>query len=217
MGPTATARGERGTPEELDLVGIGGAQLRFAGSRLEPIAEDDDVALAAVGITITSRAGARLVDDVGFTLRRGSLLAVVGPSGAGKSTLLAALTGLKPAPQGSVFVDGRDLYAEYDTLRQRIGFVPQDDVVHPELTVEQSLSYAAELRFAPDVSREERDARVEEIMVELGLEQRRGLAVRKLSGGQRKRVSVALELLTKPALLFLDEPASGLDPGLSAA
>ena len=200
--------------EELDLVGIGGAQLRFVGSRLEPITEDDDVALAAVGITITSRAGARLVDDVGFTLRRGSLLAVVGPSGAGKSTLLAALTGLKPAPQGSVIVDGRDLYAEYDTLRQRIGFVPQDDVVHPELTVEQSLSYAAELRFAPDVSREERHARVEEIMVELGLEQRRNLAVRKLSGGQRKRVSVALELLTKPALLFLDEPASGLDPGL---
>ena len=198
----------------LDLVGIGGTQLRFSGSRLEPMTEGDDIALAAVGLTVTSRAGAVLLEDVGFTLQRGSLLAVVGPSGAGKSTLLAALTGLRPAPRGSVFVDGRDLYAEYDTLRQRIGFVPQDDVVHPELTVEQSLEYAAALRFAPDVSRAERRARVEETMGELGLLQRRNLAVKKLSGGQRKRVSVALELLTKPALLLLDEPASGLDPGL---
>jgi ABC-type multidrug transport system ATPase subunit/pSer/pThr/pTyr-binding forkhead associated (FHA) protein len=200
--------------EPLDLIGIGASQFRFTGSRLAPVADEDEIALAAVGITITSRAGATLVADAGFTLAEGSLLAVVGPSGAGKSTLLGALTGLKPAPRGSVYFGGRDLYAEYDALRQRIGFVPQDDVVHPELTVQQSLEYAAELRFAPDVTREERRARVEEVMGELGLIERRQLVVGKLSGGQRKRVSVALELLTKPALLFLDEPASGLDPGL---
>ena len=189
-------------------------QFRFTGSGLQHVVDTDEVALAAVGITVTSRAGAVLVDDAAFTLASASLLAVVGPSGAGKSTLLGALTGLKPALRGSVYFGGRDLYAEYDALRQRIGFVPQDDVVHPELTVQQSLEYAAELRFAPDVTREERRDRVEEIMGELGLTERRDLAVGKLSGGQRKRVSVALELLTKPALLFLDEPASGLDPGL---
>jgi ABC-type multidrug transport system ATPase subunit len=155
-----------------------------------------------------------LADDIGFTLDEGSLLAVVGPSGAGKSTLLGALTGLRPAPKGSVYFGGRDLYAEYHDLRQRIGFVPQDDVVHPELSVEQSLDYAAELRFAPDVSAAERKQRVEEVLEELELAQRRKLPVSKLSGGQRKRVSVAIELLTKPSLLFLDEPTSGLDPGL---
>ena len=198
----------------LDLVGIGGAEFRFTGETLDEIKTREEVGLAAVGITVTSRAGSVLADDIGFTLEEGSLLAVVGPSGAGKSTLLGALTGLRPAPRGSVYFGGRDLYAGYDELRQRIGFVPQDDVVHPELTVEQSLLYAAELRFAPDVSAEERRQRVEEVLVELGLEGRRNLPVAKLSGGQRKRVSVGIELLTKPTLLFLDEPTSGLDPGL---
>jgi ABC-type multidrug transport system ATPase subunit/pSer/pThr/pTyr-binding forkhead associated (FHA) protein len=198
----------------LDMVGIGGAEFRFTGETLEEIKIREEVGLAVVGITVTARAGSVLVDDIGFALEEGSLLAVVGPSGAGKSTLLGALTGLRPAPRGSVYFGGRDLYADYDELRLRIGFVPQDDVVHPELTVEQSLLYAAELRFAPDVSAAERRQRVEEVLVELGLEGRRHLLVAKLSGGQRKRVSVAIELLTRPALLFLDEPTSGLDPGL---
>jgi ABC transport system ATP-binding/permease protein len=197
-----------------DMVGIGGAEFRFTGETLEEIKVREEVGLAAVGITVTSRAGDVLADDIGFTLEQGSLLAVVGPSGAGKSTLLGALTGLRPAPRGSVYFGGRDLYMDYDELRARIGFVPQDDVVHPELTVEQSLLYAAELRFAPDVSAQERRERVEEVLAELGLEERRDLLVAKLSGGQRKRVSVAIELLTKPTLLFLDEPTSGLDPGL---
>ena len=200
--------------DPLDLVGIGSAEFRLVGETLQEITRKPEVGLAAVGITVTTRAGAVLADDVGFALEEGSLLAVVGPSGAGKSTLLGALTGLRPAPRGSVYFGGRDLYADYDELRQRIGFVPQDDVVHPELTVEQSLLYAAELRFAPDVTAEERRQRVEDVLVELGLAERRHLTVAKLSGGQRKRVSVAIELLTKPSLLFLDEPTSGLDPGL---
>jgi ABC transport system ATP-binding/permease protein len=200
--------------DPLDLIGIGGSEFRASGSTLEQIQAKTEVGLAAVGITVTTRTGATLTDDVGFALEESSLLAVVGPSGAGKSTLLGALTGLRPAPRGSVYFGGRDLYDHYDELRQRIGFVPQDDVVHPELTVEQSLNYAAELRFAPDVTAEERRQRVEDVLVELELDARRNLPVAKLSGGQRKRVSVAIELLTKPSLLFLDEPTSGLDPGL---
>jgi ABC-type multidrug transport system ATPase subunit/pSer/pThr/pTyr-binding forkhead associated (FHA) protein len=207
-------RVEEAVLDPLDLVGIGGSEFRLIGETLQEIKVKPEVGLAAIGITVTTRAGAVLADDVGFALEEGSLLAVVGPSGAGKSTLLGALTGLRPAPRGSVYFGGRDLYAEYDDLRQRIGFVPQDDVVHPELTVQQSLMYAAELRFAPDVTAEERRERVEDVLVELGLEARRNLTVAKLSGGQRKRVSVAIELLTKPSLLFLDEPTSGLDPGL---
>src|SRR5205823_10668385 len=95
----------------------------------------------------------------------------------------------------------------------RIGYVPQDDILHPQLTVRRALGFAAELRFPSDVSKEERDRAVEGVMEELGLSHRADLPIHKLSGGQRKRVSVALELITKPSLLFLDEPTSGLDPG----
>lgn len=149
-----------------------------------------------------------------FPVGEKCLLAVVGPSGAGKSTLLNALTGQRPADHGTVLYDGRDLYRDYAELRQRIGLVPQDDILHAQLTVRSALSYAAELRFPQDTAKAERRARVDEVIRELGLEQRAAQPVHSLSGGQRKRVSVALELLTKPSLLFLDEPTSGLDPGM---
>jgi ABC-type multidrug transport system ATPase subunit len=139
---------------------------------------------------------------------------VVGPSGSGKSTLLNALTGLRPADHGTVLYDGRDLYREYAELRQRIGLVPQDDILHLQLPVRRALGYAAELRFPGDTAKAERRARVDEVIGELGLEARVDQPIHSLSGGQRKRVSVALELLTKPSLLFLDEPTSGLDPGM---
>jgi len=138
----------------------------------------------------------------------------VGPSGAGKTTLLNALTGFRPADQGAVFYGGRNLYTEYEELRRRIGYVPQDDIVHAQLTVRQALSFAAELRFPQDVPPSEREHRVDEVMHELGLTERASLTIEKLSGGQRKRVNIGVELLTKPSPLFLDEPTSGLDPGL---
>ncbi len=155
-----------------------------------------------------------LLDTVSFPVGEKSLLAVVGPSGAGKSTLLNALTGLRPADGGTVLYDGRDLYRDYAELRQRIGLVPQDDILHSQLTVRRALGYAAQLRFPEDTAKAERQARVDEVIRELGLDQRVKQPIHSLSGGQRKRVSVALELLTKPSLLFLDEPTSGLDPGM---
>jgi ABC-type multidrug transport system ATPase subunit len=150
---------------------------------------------------------------VSFALEGGDFLAVLGPTGAGKSTLMKALTGNRPADRGAVLYNGRDLYANYAELRNRVGYVPQDDILHPQLKVRDALRYAAQLRFPPDTAAAERDHRVEEVMVELGLTERAGLAVEKLSGGQRKRTSVAIELLTRPSLLILDEPTSGLDPG----
>ncbi len=140
-------------------------------------------------------------------------MAVVGPSGAGKSTLLGALTGFSPATSGEVRYDNRDLYQNYAELRHRIGFVPQDDILHTPLTVRKALNYAARLRFPQDVSAAERKQRIDEVLTELGLAGHANQRIDSLSGGQRKRTSVALELLTKPSLLFLDEPTSGLDPG----
>ena len=155
-----------------------------------------------------------LLDHVSFPIGERSLTAIIGPSGAGKTTLLGALTGMRPADEGTVLYDNRDLYEHYAELRHRIGFVPQENILHTELSARRALRYAAELRFPGDTSKEERNGRVDEVTDELGLKAHAETRAASLSGGQQKRVNVALELLTKPSLLFLDEPTSGLDPGL---
>ncbi|MFF9814789.1 FHA domain-containing protein [Streptomyces sp. NPDC014006] len=198
-----------------DIVGIGHSAFSLVHDQLQEYVDTGEVSLDVQDLTVAVDRGRKtLLDHVSFPVGQKCLLAVVGPSGAGKSTLLGALTGQRPADHGTVLYDGRDLYRDYAELRQRIGLVPQDDILHPQLTVHAALSYAAELRFPQDTAKAERRARVEEVIRELGLEQRAGQPVHSLSGGQRKRVSVALELLTKPSLLFLDEPTSGLDPGM---
>ncbi|GGZ30464.1 ABC transporter ATP-binding protein [Streptomyces inusitatus] len=198
-----------------DVVGIGHSAFLLVGGELQQYVDTGEVSLDVQDLAVTVDRGRKtLLDGVSFPVGEKCLLAVVGPSGAGKSTLLGALTGLRPADRGTVLYDGRDLYRDYAELRQRIGLVPQDDILHTQLTVRAALGYAAELRFPQDTAREERRGRVAEVMRELGLTERADQPIHKLSGGQRKRVSVALELLTKPSLLFLDEPTSGLDPGM---
>lgn len=198
-----------------DIVGIGHSAFCLVGDQLQEYVDTGEVSLDVQDLTVAVDHGRKvLLDQVSFPVGEKCLLAVVGPSGAGKSTLLNALTGQRPADRGTVLYDGRDLYRDYAELRQRIGLVPQDDILHAQLTVHSALSYAAELRFPQDTAKTERQARVDEVVRELGLEQRAAQPVHSLSGGQRKRVSVALELLTKPSLLFLDEPTSGLDPGM---
>ncbi|MGJ7416091.1 FHA domain-containing protein [Streptomyces cinereoruber] len=203
----------RVTPE--DIVGIGRCAFCLIGGQLVEFTDTGEVSLDVRSLAVTVDHGHKtLLDEVSFPVGEKCLLAVVGPSGAGKSTLLNALTGQRPADRGTVLYDGRDLYRDYAELRQRIGLVPQDDILHLQLTVRRALGYAAELRFPEDTERAERQARVDEVIRELGLVERADQPIHSLSGGQRKRVSVALELLTKPSLLFLDEPTSGLDPGM---
>ncbi len=196
-----------------DVVSVGGATLLLGPEGLSPVEVRPGVSYAAVDLRVVTPQGKVILDGISFALDEGSFLGVVGPSGSGKSTLVNALTGFRPASEGSVFFSGRDLYGEYEHIRQRIGYVPQDDVLHMELTVGQTLQFAAELRFPSDVSDTDRQQRIDEVLEELGLTERRDVPVANLSGGQRKRVSVALELLTRPSLLILDEPTSGLDPG----
>ncbi|MEV7568532.1 FHA domain-containing protein [Streptomyces tanashiensis] len=198
-----------------DIVGIGRSAFCLIGGKLVEFTDTGEVSLDVRSLAVTVDHGRKtLLDEVSFPVGQKCLLAVVGPSGAGKSTLLGALTGQRPADRGTVLYDGRDLYRDYAELRQRIGLVPQDDILHLQLTVRRALGYAAELRFPEDTVAAERRARVDEVIRELGLVERAEQPIHSLSGGQRKRVSVALELLTKPSLLFLDEPTSGLDPGM---
>jgi ABC-type multidrug transport system ATPase subunit/pSer/pThr/pTyr-binding forkhead associated (FHA) protein len=194
---------------------FGNQTFRWDGSQLVASATKDEFTLYADGLTTMVADNKILLDNVSFQLEPSSLTAVIGPSGAGKSTLLGALTGLRAATHGRVIWQGHDLYAHYDQLRFQIGLVPQQDIQHPQLKVRQALGYAAELRLPPDTTAQERAARVHTVAQQLQLEQRLDNRIgTQLSGGQRKRVSIATELLTAPPLLFLDEPTSGLDPGL---
>ena len=195
---------------QRDVVAVGHHLFQLEGTSLIEYLDSGDVTFEVRDISVWA-GQKRLMHDVTFRLPGKSLLAVVGPSGAGKSTLLKALTGFSPADRGVVRYAGRDLYAEYDELRRRIGYVPQTDPVHAQLTVRQALRYGAELRFPAETTPAERDARVEEVIAQLGLTEQANTQVSRLSGGQKKRTSTALELLTRPTLLFLDEPTSGLD------
>ena len=199
---------------EADDIGIGSTSFRLVGDELQEFVDTGDISLEARGLTVTLPNGKVLLDDVSFPLGGRCLLGVIGPSGAGKSTLLGALTGIRPANAGSVLYDGRDLYASYAELRHRIGLVPQENILHTQLSAHRALGYAAELRFPRDTSPDERERRITEVLGELSLTPHADTRTSSLSGGQQKRVNVALELLTKPSLLFLDEPTSGLDPGL---
>ncbi len=154
----------------------------------------------------------KLLDDVGLTIQPNEFVGLLGPSGAGKSTLMDSLNGMRPATSGYVLINNLDLYRHLDSLKQSIGYVPQDDIIHRELTVYRTLYYVARLRLSRDVSRREIDQIVNEVMDVTGLAERRDVAISQLSGGQRKRVSIAVELITKPSVIFLDEPTSGRDP-----
>jgi ABC-type multidrug transport system ATPase subunit len=160
--------------------------------------------------------GLVLLSGVSLVVRPGELVGLLGPSGAGKSTLIDALCGRRPARSGQVYLNATRLYADYATNRHLIGHVPQEEAVHPELTVREALIYAARLRMPASTSREQRLLRVEEALALLGLSDRADIRVGRLSGGQQKRVSVGIELLGRPPVLFLDEPTSGLDPGTAA-
>ena len=196
-----------------DVIAVGDWSRRYTGNALEPLEAQGGFSFVADRLRVVA-GEKKLIDDISFQLRPRTLTAVIGPSGAGKSTLLGALTGRRPATEGKVLVGGLDLYENYPSLKNRIGLVPQSDLLHTTLTTRKALEYAAGLRFPRDVTPERQRARVGEVIDLLGLTERQDLRIEALSGGQRKRASVALELLTQPELLFLDEPTSGLDPGL---
>ncbi|MGH3674160.1 MAG: FHA domain-containing protein [Mycobacterium sp.] len=201
-----------------DVVTIGNVDLVFRGGtlarRTETAADTRTGGLDVHGVTWTIEGNKTLLENISLSARPGTLTAVIGPSGAGKSTFARLVAGYTHPTTGTVAFEGHDIHAEYASLRSRIGMVPQDDVVHGQLTVMQALMFAAELRLPPDTTKEDRKQVVAQVLEELEMTRHADTRVDKLSGGQRKRASVAMELLTGPSLLILDEPTSGLDPAL---
>jgi ABC-type multidrug transport system ATPase subunit len=202
--------------QQNDVVTIGNVDFVFADGSLirrnEPATKTGG--LEVRGVSLTVKGAVTLLDRVSFSAKPGTLTAVIGPSGSGKSTLLRAIVGATRPTNGAVSFEGHDLHAAYALLRGRIGMVPQDDVVHRQLTIDQALSYAAELRMPSDTTKEDRRQGIAQVLDELELTPHLQTRIERLSGGQRKRVSVAMELLTGPSLLVLDEPTTGLDPAL---
>ncbi len=199
-----------------EVIGLGSCRLRLASDGSSLIEQDlpGHASLEAREIAVDA-GGRRLIEGISLVVAPGELVAIMGPSGAGKSTLLAALVGSQRPDHGRVLVAGLDLYDHYDEFRGQIGYVPQDDIMHAELTVAEALWFTARLRLPRDYSEEEIRRRLATVIEQLGLggseHVRIGSADRRgISGGQRKRVNVAMELVTDPPMLVLDEPTSGL-------
>jgi ABC-type multidrug transport system ATPase subunit len=201
---------------EGDVITIGNSDLTIRDGELDYLRSQEEKTggLYVNDLEFKIKGGKKLLQGVNLHIAPGTLTAVIGPSGAGKSTLLKAIAGINKPSAGTVKFDGFSVYENYSLLSSRIGMVPQDDVLHTSLKLKTALSYAAKLRLRVDGGAKERNKQVERVIERLELDKNRDTVISKLSGGQRKRASVALELLTEPSLLILDEPTSGLDPAM---
>lgn len=205
------ARIQRLQLRDGDQILIGNSNLVYADGRLAPVEGEGFVVDDA---SLTIRGGRRIVDSVSFSLTRPSVIAIIGPSGAGKSSLLRMATGQISPSSGSVTLNGATMTSHRHAHRGQVGVVPQYTVAHSALTARQALEYTARLRLASDVSRSEMHQLVSDILGRLGLAPHADTALSRLSGGQQRRVGIAMEMLTDPSMLILDEPTAGLDPSL---
>ncbi len=199
---------------------LGQTSFVFTGSSLIKYDDLRAIQVDALHLRETIRIGPfrrrskTLLDDISLSIPPGAFVAIVGSSGAGKTTLLNALNGQRPAQLGVVLYNGRNLYQELDVFSQAQGYVPQDDIIHKYLTVERALFYAARLRLPAHLTRRQIHARIDEVLDDIDMTAQRHQVIARLSGGQRKRISIGVELLARPGVFFLDEPTSGLDPAL---
>lgn len=196
-----------------DVVQIGTFRLTYDGDSLDSFDQRGAIRVDAQRVR-RDVPGRVLLDETTLSIEPCEFVAIVGASGAGKSTLMMALCGFQRATGGTITINGDDLYAGYDAYRSIVGYVPQDDILHKQLTVRRALLHAARLRLPADTADSELEARVAKVLADVDMSEHADKRIDQLSGGQRKRVSIACELLPDPLLLFLDEPTSGLDPGL---
>jgi ABC-type multidrug transport system ATPase subunit len=196
-----------------DTIYIGSYKIVYVPETLEAVDESGNLRLDALRLSKSVGKGKTLLKDITLAIQAREFVAIVGVSGAGKSTLLDALSGFRPATDGQVLVNSNDLYTNFHVYRTQLGYVPQKNIIHMELTVHEALNYSARLRLPADTTAEEREQRITEVLETLNLTECRDRVIAKLSGGEQRRVSLGAELLAQPGLLFLDEVTSGLDPG----
>lgn len=195
-------------------IGLGSYRFQLLeGGQLARREYHGNLTIEAAEVVVNAPNGKRLIEPVSMTVFPSELVALMGPAGAGKTTLLKALNGYTKPVEGKVLFNGASLYDYYDRFRQQLGYVPQDDIVHAQLTVGEALYFSARLRT--DLTDDEIRIRTIKVLKQLGMEDRKDTRIgspeqKTLSGGQRKRVNIALELINDTPVLFLDEPTSGL-------
>ncbi len=200
-----------------DVIRIGRNLFVIKETELDLYDESHGLRVDAIHLNKWVRKDLNILQNISVVFQPREFIVVVGQSGGGKSTLVDAIAGYRPATQGMVLVNGTNIYRNFEAVINDIGFVPQKDIIHSELTVYQALDYAARLRMPRDSSKADRRTRIMQVLEDLDLVHRKDSQISKLSGGQIKRVSIGVELLTQPGLFFLDEPTSGLDPGTETA
>jgi|GEM_PF-362909 len=202
---------------EKDVISIGSTKIIFTNGNVIFNTDPNGVKVDVQDISRVVKGNKTILSHVTLTINPCELVAIIGGSGAGKSTFMNCVNGFEPATSGRVIMDNLNLYSNYNTLKSRIGYVPQKDELHDFLTVKQALIFTAQLRLNNDVKKQELKSRVDNVLKIMDLSDHRKTMIKKLSGGQKKRVSIAMELVSDPDIFFLDEPTSGLDPETETA
>lgn len=202
--------------KDKDIIQILDYQLIFSGTCIYYLEENRGIRLDASHVNKVVGKGKsrkKILDDVNCEIKGNEFVAIIGGSGAGKSTLMNAISGFDKGFTGHVYCNGMDLQAQFEHLKNIIGYVPQEDIIYENLTLRRMLYYTAKMKMPDDTGTEEIQHRIDEVLEMIDLKEHQNTFIRKLSGGQKKRASIAVELLADPKLFFLDEPTSGLDPG----